>query len=434
MEKKNKKEAPIPQSPGDALIGNRFKKMVDLLAENFKRDEPLTAKPTEFKSGKPLPVDWQLPQEAYSSHYHDEHYYPGHMEIDTEAVGNTYISIIDKEQHIENKAYNLGRTVVMVKPTASKKPEFFYMTDDARDNFYITITAGRIGNDPPRAFLMASCEDGAGYRDKDSYYLEPEEFCILSITDEDCDREEGIFTLFIKKSGILVTRFFSGSPGLKTVRLSGKTFPYPPLPSPRAMTDQDEKFVRTRFGELADQYAITVKPGTTRESKPIPQSHPEGSPFDTLRPDRQDLSQEQMHSFCGLIRRRLGRSTGEDYKGLSFKNWNGNGCDTNCEVRLKPVGDDRVYLFSLHGDNELDAAIIAGDSGNGSYMAFLVVKGKDNQEYVFELEWFASLPVHCKRESGHLGIFTMFNRIPNVFIYEYEPLTATGDGCAFIKR
>ena len=418
----SKKENDTPkQSPEEVLMQNRFKEMVSQFEKHFKRDdvdEPLITNPTDHEYVKHMSVDWQLPPEANLRSHSKDFDDTEEMEIDINAEGNTYININEKEQVIKDETYALGRTLVMIKPTASAKPDFFYMTDQSRDNFVLLITAGSVGTNPPRAFLTAGCEDGK------TYYFEPEEFCVLSVTDEIMDREEGIFTLFIKKTGFLSVKFFSNFPKSGTTKMSAKTFPSPPIHKiPRDLTDNDERMIRDRFNDSLKWYAKSIKLTAAQNSKTIPIDTPESSPFNSLRLDKQSMSQEKMRDFCRLIRRRGARNKGDDrYVEFSFKDLKLNAdsyffpSHSLVEVTFKPTGDS-VYNFSLRKDNGLDAVIIGGQV-NGSGIAFLVVK-RDGKEYIFELEWFSLLNIRYKTKKEDLGIFIMYNNSPNVLFFSF---------------
>jgi len=298
--------------------------------------------------------DWQLPPSAYDEPGpNDCPYPPGHSEIPP----NTFINLVEKYQDLGKEEYILGRTVVMIKPTASSKPDLYYMSDDYGDRLNAFITAGSDGKNPAHAFVHAWGSK------QEARYFEPEEFCMLAVIGETLTSTDGIFTYFNRRKGILVTKFVIGSLGFKDASFSSS----PPPKAPRVLdvSKPVAKMARDRFDRLVHQYAETVKPNISRKSNPKPQ----GSPFDLMRIDKEPPTQVQMRDMCWNLWKDRLRGYGEEkYIEINFKNLKhsirGGDPDPsiNLEIRLKLVGDTREYAFSLRKNNGLDAAIIAGDS------------------------------------------------------------------------
>ncbi|GHV13459.1 hypothetical protein FACS1894219_08300 [Clostridia bacterium] len=401
------------QSQGEVLVKSHYREMADMLVKGFERDgrdNTLIECSTEYKRMRPLNVDWQLPKTALLSSHPDDFYYPGHMEMNTFEAGNSFIDLGDRNHIFGGETYSLGRTIVMIKPTASTKPDFIYMADDFRESLDMNITVGRTGENPPQAFLIAGREDSP------TYYFEPEEVCVLSVIYETLEREEGIFTYFNKNDGVLFTGFVTGTPGLKDGRFTKKL--NPKIRVSKILTDKEKDLVFERFDKIAGQYAATVREDTKRKLKPVPRNSDEVHPFDLLKVNTQTVPQEKLRALCKVIRRNGERSQEGGYKEINLKNWNGpGGLSTNYEIKMKLTGGTECF-FSFREDTGIDAVVIAGECDGGT-SAFLVIKPENGEEYFFELEWFSTLSVHHKQSNGHIGIFTVFSQSPSVLYTDY---------------
>ena len=402
-------------SQTDALVESQFMVMVDLLNKHNNPDKPLIGTSKGPGCNRHLPFPFELPPEAFKPSDWDDnedYYLPGERELMESGGQHTSIYFADGEQYINGEEFTFGRMVAMVKSPFSGESVTLYMSGLNDDSISAGIKIGSVGNNPPRAFFSAKCED-----DKWCYF-EAEEFYMLSVTDETLAREEGVFTLFNKKAGILVTRHVYGATGFKEASLMSK--PYPKTAVSYKMTDREEEFIRERFGELVGRYARFVKSSTAPKSKPVPPSSGEGSPFDALLSVKQGLSQEKMKDICRVMRRNGRR--GRTYTEFSFKDiarsgdWR-TGPNEHAEMMFKALGNT-VHSFSLREGNGLNAVIIIGEIA-GSTSAFLVFKREDGVEYICELDWFSLLTIHCKRENGHLGVLTVFNSVPNVLCFDY---------------
>jgi len=260
--------------------------------------------------------------------------------------------------------------------------------------------------------------------DVNTFYVEPEEFCMLTVIGETLANEMGLFTYFNKSKRILYTGFAEGSTGFKDAEMLSRTLPAAPKKSYK-LTDMTEEIVREQFGKSVGQYARTVELRKSRKPKSAPQDSREGSPFDVLRNEQQSTDQTLMRDWCRLLRRSNQRDPESEYVEVDFRNMKyavkggyHNIFDNPLEIRLKTTGNTE-YHFSLRADKGLDAVIIAGDFNGGGSAAFLVVKQGDGEERIYELEWFSVLSVYYKRKGQHLGFYTAFNRRPNVLYCDY---------------
>ena len=397
------------KSSVDLILESKFKEMKALLAKYDKGDESLIAKQTEQSRKESITLPWVLPPEAYLSFHKapddDGFYLPGHEELDESAKDYTYIDISGEYLRHKEKDYSLGKTLLVIKTPYSSEPYTLYLSEYWADSPYLIICAGSINSGKPKAFFEAKCENG------EIYYFELEEFCSLSITYETLDFEEGVFTWFDKRKGILITKLAVGFPNFKEAILTNKT-QVKPQGLLNKINSRAEQFIMNRFDEMVTQYTKSIETDSTKKSRQAPRNPGDLITSHLLRSDKQVFTQAQMKDRCRMIRLRGQRDKARHYTEINFR-----------EMRISDHGpflymgvsakllNDTMFCFDIQKTNTLEAAIIAGDLG-GFEEAFLVVKREDGEECIFQLESFSILAIHYKGRE-HWGTFITFNGIAN---------------------